>query len=93
KKRCRGRGSSKKQKTSEASRLTQEQPNEEEKELSQEDLQQLMVIVPEQGMNVEALQVKYPIIDWEIYTKDTRKYWKIIKVGNHTKRYMHDLLT
>nr|GEY00611.1 hypothetical protein [Tanacetum cinerariifolium] len=42
-------------------------------------------IVPEQGMNVEALQTKYPIIDWEIYTKDTRKYWKIIKVENHTE--------
>ncbi|GJZ01948.1 hypothetical protein Tco_0519909 [Tanacetum coccineum] len=36
-------------------------------------------------MNVEALQTKYPIIDWEIYTEGTRKYWKIIRVGNHTK--------
>ncbi|GJZ22311.1 hypothetical protein Tco_0559350 [Tanacetum coccineum] len=36
-------------------------------------------------MNVEALQTKYPIIDWEIYTEGTRKYWKIIKDGNHTK--------
>nr|GEV56969.1 hypothetical protein [Tanacetum cinerariifolium] len=41
----------------------------------------------EQGMNVEALQTKYPIIDWEIYAKDTRKYWKIIRVGNHTEVY------
>nr|GEV18073.1 hypothetical protein [Tanacetum cinerariifolium] len=65
---------SKKQKTSEASRSTQEQPGEEEKELSQDDLQQLMIIVPEQGVNVEALQTKYPIIDWEIYTEDARKY-------------------
>ncbi|GJX62278.1 hypothetical protein Tco_0295178 [Tanacetum coccineum] len=37
-------------------------------------------------MNVEALQTKYPIIDWEIYTEGTRKYWKIIRVGNHTER-------
>ncbi|GJZ09247.1 hypothetical protein Tco_0543530 [Tanacetum coccineum] len=36
-------------------------------------------------MNVEALQTKYPIIDWEAYTKDSRMYWKIIRVGNHTK--------
>ncbi|GJS58047.1 hypothetical protein Tco_0652831 [Tanacetum coccineum] len=36
---------------------------------------------------VEALQVKYPIIDWEVYSKDTRRYWKIIRVGNHTKAY------
>nr|GEU49111.1 RNA-directed DNA polymerase homolog [Tanacetum cinerariifolium] len=78
---------SKKQKTSEASGSAQEQPGEEEKELSQEDLQQLMIIVPEQGMNVEALKTKYPIIDLEIYTEDTRKYWKIIRVGNHTEVY------
>ncbi|GJY69424.1 hypothetical protein Tco_0472406 [Tanacetum coccineum] len=32
-------------------------------ELSQEKLQQLMIIVPEEGMNIEALQTKYPIID------------------------------
>nr|GEX94699.1 hypothetical protein [Tanacetum cinerariifolium] len=43
-------------------------------EPSQEELQQLMIIVPEQGMNFEALQTKYLIIEWEIYTKDTRKY-------------------
>ncbi|GJW79380.1 hypothetical protein Tco_0141062 [Tanacetum coccineum] len=44
-----------------------------------------MIIVPEQGMNVKALQTKYLIIDWEIYTEGTRKYWKIIRDGNHTK--------
>ncbi|GKB43969.1 hypothetical protein Tco_0888911 [Tanacetum coccineum] len=49
-------------------------------ELSQEQLQQLMIIVPKEGINVEALQTKYLIIDWEVYTKDSRKYWKIIKV-------------
>ncbi|GJR63549.1 hypothetical protein Tco_1505711 [Tanacetum coccineum] len=32
-------------------------------ELSQEELQQLMIIVPKEGMNIEALQTKYPIID------------------------------
>nr|GEV76808.1 hypothetical protein [Tanacetum cinerariifolium] len=80
-------GSSKKQKTDEASGSVQEQPVEEETELSQEDLQQLMIINPEQGMNVEALQVKYPIINWEIYTEDSKKYWKIIRVRNHTKAY------
>ncbi|GJT84071.1 putative ribonuclease H-like domain-containing protein [Tanacetum coccineum] len=32
-------------------------------ELSQEELQQLMIIVPEEGMNIEALQTKYPIND------------------------------
>ncbi|GJV22587.1 retrovirus-related pol polyprotein from transposon TNT 1-94 [Tanacetum coccineum] len=51
------------------------------------DAKQLMIIVPEEGMNVEALQTKYPIIDWEVYTEDSRKYWKIIRVGNHTEVY------
>ncbi|GKC74786.1 hypothetical protein Tco_1120669 [Tanacetum coccineum] len=30
--------------------------------------------VPEEGMNVKALQTKYPLIDWEIYTEDSRVY-------------------
>ncbi|GJV17757.1 hypothetical protein Tco_1363080 [Tanacetum coccineum] len=45
-------------------------------------------------MNVEASQTKYLIIDWEIYTKGTRKYWKIIRVGNHTEvhQFFDDML-
>ncbi|GKA37653.1 hypothetical protein Tco_0724218 [Tanacetum coccineum] len=63
-------------------------PTEESKdELSQEQLQQLMIIVPEEEMNVEALQTKYPIIDWEVYTEDSRMYWKIIRVANHAEVY------
>ncbi|GKA99103.1 hypothetical protein Tco_0827040 [Tanacetum coccineum] len=78
---------SKRQKTNEASGSVQEQPEEEEKELSQEDLQQMMMVVPVEEVYVEALQVKYPIFDWEVYTEESRKYWKIIRVGNHTKAY------
>ncbi|GJT59101.1 hypothetical protein Tco_1002634 [Tanacetum coccineum] len=78
---------SKKQKTNEASGSVQEQPEEEETELSQEDLQQMMMVVPVEEVYVEALQVKYPIIDWEIYSEDTRRYWRIIRVGNHTEAY------
>ncbi|GJR31944.1 hypothetical protein Tco_1108176 [Tanacetum coccineum] len=63
------------------------QPDEKEKELSQEDLQQMMMVVRVEEVYVEALQVKYPIIDWEVYSEDTRRYWRIIKVGNHTKAY------
>ncbi|GJX80068.1 hypothetical protein Tco_0328217 [Tanacetum coccineum] len=59
---------SKRQKTNE------EQSAEEEKELSEEELQKLMMIVPVEEIYVEALQVKYLIIDWEVYSKDTRKY-------------------
>ncbi|GKB43604.1 hypothetical protein Tco_0888546 [Tanacetum coccineum] len=45
-------------------------------------------------MNVEALQTKYPIIYWEIYTEGTRKYWKIIRVRNHTEvhHFFDDML-
>ncbi|GKD23100.1 hypothetical protein Tco_1224803, partial [Tanacetum coccineum] len=86
--------SSQRQKTGESSELVEEPRNKETFELSQEELQQMMIIVPEQRMNVEALQTKYPIIDWEIYTKGTRKYWKIIRVGNHTEvhHFFDDML-
>ncbi|GKF09524.1 hypothetical protein Tco_0043748 [Tanacetum coccineum] len=47
-------------------------------ELSQEELQQMMIIYLEEGVYIEALQTKYPIIDWEVYTEDLRMYWKII---------------
>ncbi|GJW96065.1 hypothetical protein Tco_0177873 [Tanacetum coccineum] len=79
--------SSKRQKTGEGSEPTEESKDKESDELSQEQLQQLMIIVPEVGMNVEALQTKYPIIDWEVFTEDSRMYWKIIRVGNHTEVY------
>ncbi|GKA48174.1 hypothetical protein Tco_0741132 [Tanacetum coccineum] len=79
-------GSSERQKTSENSEPTNESKEKEDDELSQEEPQQLIIIVLEEGMNVEALQTKYPIIDWDVYTKDSRMYWKIIRVGNHTKR-------
>ncbi|GJY81694.1 hypothetical protein Tco_0494445 [Tanacetum coccineum] len=78
--------SSKRQKIDESLELAEEPRDKEADKLSQEELQQMMIIVPEQGMNVEALQTKYPIIYWEIYTEGTRKYWKIIRVGNHTER-------
>nr|GEZ46542.1 hypothetical protein [Tanacetum cinerariifolium] len=47
----------------------------------------MMMIVPVEEVYVEALQVKYPIIDWEFYIKESRKYWKIIRVKNHTETY------
>nr|GFB31400.1 hypothetical protein [Tanacetum cinerariifolium] len=75
-------GSSKKQKTDEASGSVQEQPVEKEKELSQEDLQQLMIIAPEQGMNIEALQVELKRLFEPDAEAELRKL----------QRYMHDLL-
>ncbi|GKB13095.1 hypothetical protein Tco_0847018, partial [Tanacetum coccineum] len=60
---------SKRHKTNEASESVQEQLEEEEKEFSQEDLQQMMMVVPVEEVYVEALHVKYLIIDWEVYTE------------------------
>ncbi|GKF71846.1 hypothetical protein Tco_0207960 [Tanacetum coccineum] len=65
---------SKRKKTNEASGSVQEQPDEEEKELSQEDLQQMMMVVPVEEVYVEALQIKNQIIDCEVYTEESRKY-------------------
>ncbi|GKC43458.1 putative ribonuclease H-like domain-containing protein [Tanacetum coccineum] len=48
-------GSSKRQKTSENSEPAEESKEKEDDELSQEELQQLMIIVPEEGMNLKRL--------------------------------------
>ncbi|GJX73808.1 hypothetical protein Tco_0312403 [Tanacetum coccineum] len=79
----------KRQRAEEVSESVQEQTNEEPKidELSHEQLNQMVIIVPDDGINVEALQTKYPIIRWEVYSKDTMQFWKIIRVGNHTEVY------
>nr|GEV18523.1 hypothetical protein [Tanacetum cinerariifolium] len=71
-------GSSKRQKTGESSKLAEVQRDKDANELLQEELQQMMIIVPEERMHNEALQIKYLIIDWEIYTEELRMYWKII---------------
>ncbi|GJV59290.1 ribonuclease H-like domain-containing protein, partial [Tanacetum coccineum] len=65
----------------------QEQSTEETKEFSEEDLKTPLEIVPVEEFMVEALQTKYPVIDWEIHTEDSRKYWKIIRVSNITEAY------
>ncbi|GJY11601.1 hypothetical protein Tco_0380910 [Tanacetum coccineum] len=54
--------SSKRQKTGESSELPEEPRDKEVDELSQEELQQMMIIVLEQGMNVEALQTKDDLV-------------------------------
>nr|GEV02426.1 hypothetical protein [Tanacetum cinerariifolium] len=66
-------GSTKKMKTSE--------------DVSEEDLKEMMQLVPVEEVYVEALQVKHPIIDWEIHTEGKRDYWKIIRLGGHTTVY------
>nr|GEW94040.1 hypothetical protein [Tanacetum cinerariifolium] len=80
---------SKKLKTAEASGTepTQEQQSKEPKELSEEELKKMIELVPVEELYIEALQVRYPIIDWEIYSEGQRKCWKLIRVGNHTEVY------
>ncbi|GKA56671.1 hypothetical protein Tco_0755743 [Tanacetum coccineum] len=77
----------KRQRTKEVSESVQEQTDEEPKtdELPQEQLNQMVIIVPNKGINIEALQTKYPIIGWEVYSEDTMQFWKIIRVDNHTE--------
>nr|GEV44574.1 hypothetical protein [Tanacetum cinerariifolium] len=56
-------------------------------EVSEEDLKTMMQLVPVKEVYVEALQVKHPIIDWEIHTEGNRTYWKIIRLGGNTTVY------
>nr|GEU49821.1 ribonuclease H-like domain-containing protein [Tanacetum cinerariifolium] len=56
-------------------------------EVSEEDLKEMMQLVPVEEVYVEALQVKHPIIDWEIYSEGQRNYWNIIRLGGHTAIY------
>nr|GFD25504.1 hypothetical protein [Tanacetum cinerariifolium] len=41
-------------------------------EVSEEDLKQMMHLVPVEEVYVEAIQIKHPIIDWEIQTEGQR---------------------
>nr|GEW87008.1 hypothetical protein [Tanacetum cinerariifolium] len=54
---------------------------------SKEDHKGMMQLVPLKEVYVEALQVKHPIIDWEIHSEEKREYWKIIRLGGHTAVY------
>ncbi|GJV03893.1 hypothetical protein Tco_1337462 [Tanacetum coccineum] len=71
----------------EVSGSVEEQSIGKEKEVSEEELKKLLVIVPVEEVYIEALQVKYPIIDWGVFIEESRSYWRIIRVGNHTEVY------
>nr|GEX12391.1 hypothetical protein [Tanacetum cinerariifolium] len=64
---------------------TQETPTNDPKEISEEDVQNMLEIVLISKFKVKALQVKYSIIDWEIHSEGLRTYWKIIRVGRITE--------
>nr|GEW29516.1 hypothetical protein [Tanacetum cinerariifolium] len=56
------------------SHSTQDTPTDDPKEISKEGVKNMLEIVPVSEFKVEALQVKYPLIDWEIYSKGSRSY-------------------
>nr|GEZ85887.1 hypothetical protein [Tanacetum cinerariifolium] len=69
------------------SHTTQDTATDDPKEISEEDVKNMLQIVPVIELKVEALQVKYPIFNWEIYLEGSRTYWKIIRVGGITQAY------
>nr|GEV01954.1 hypothetical protein CTI12_AA624380 [Tanacetum cinerariifolium] len=69
------------------SHSTQDTPTHDPKEMSEEDVKNMLEIVLVSEFKVEALQVKYPLIDWEIHSEGSRSYWKIIRVGGITEAY------
>nr|GEZ24307.1 hypothetical protein [Tanacetum cinerariifolium] len=44
-------------------------------------------LLQESFKKLKAVEVKYPIIDWEIHTEGSRTYWKIIRVSGITEAY------
>nr|GEU44856.1 putative ribonuclease H-like domain-containing protein [Tanacetum cinerariifolium] len=69
------------------SHSTQDTPTDDPKEMSKEDVKNMLEIVPVTEFKVEALQVKYPLIDWKIHSKGSRTCWKIIRVGGIIQAY------
>nr|GFA05011.1 hypothetical protein [Tanacetum cinerariifolium] len=57
------------------------------KGVSEEELKGMMQLVPLEEVYIEALKMKHPIMDWEIHTEGKREYWKIIRLGGHTRAY------
>nr|GEZ88070.1 hypothetical protein [Tanacetum cinerariifolium] len=63
------------------SKPSQEQQFKGSKGVSEDELNGMIQLVPLEEVNIKALQVKHPIIDWEIHTEEKREYWKIIRLG------------
>nr|GEV15043.1 hypothetical protein [Tanacetum cinerariifolium] len=52
----------------------QDTPTIDPTEMSEEDVQNMLQIIPVAEFKVEALHIKYPLIDWEIYSEGSRTY-------------------
>nr|GEY15790.1 hypothetical protein [Tanacetum cinerariifolium] len=68
-------------KVSSSSSTQQDTPTVDPTEISKEYVQNMLQIVLMAEFKVKALQVKYPLIDWEIYSEGLRTYWRVIRVG------------
>nr|GEY95461.1 hypothetical protein [Tanacetum cinerariifolium] len=55
--------------------------------IPEEKMKDMMQLVPIEEVYVQALQVKYPIIDWKVHTEGQRSYWKIIRLGGSSACY------
>nr|GEV99414.1 hypothetical protein [Tanacetum cinerariifolium] len=56
------------------SESTQDTPTDDPKEMSEEDVKTMLEIIIVTEFKVEALQAKYPLIDWEIYSEGSGTY-------------------
>nr|GEY32315.1 hypothetical protein [Tanacetum cinerariifolium] len=56
-------------------------------EVPEEKVKEMMQLIPVKEIYVEALQVKHPIIDWNVHTEGHRSYWKIIRLGGSSASY------
>nr|GFC47646.1 hypothetical protein [Tanacetum cinerariifolium]GFC93843.1 hypothetical protein [Tanacetum cinerariifolium] len=56
------------------SHSTQDTPTNDPKKMSKEDVKNMLKIIPVTKFKVEALQVKYPLIVWEIHFEGSRSY-------------------
>nr|GEX72434.1 hypothetical protein [Tanacetum cinerariifolium] len=56
-------------------------------EVPEEKIKEMMQLVLIEEVYMEALQVKHPIIDWEVHTEGQRAYWKITRLGAEWKLY------
>nr|GEW63406.1 retrovirus-related Pol polyprotein from transposon TNT 1-94 [Tanacetum cinerariifolium] len=70
-----------KQESAKKQKISEEVPEEVKSsdEVLEEKIKEMMQLVPIEEVYMEALQVKHPIIEWEVHTEGQRAYWKITR--------------
>ena len=72
--------------SSKKAKVTSEEPSK-RKELSEEELKNMMKIIADEDINVAPLQYRNPICDYEIHYEGERRFWKIFRIGGKTEQY------